>query len=77
MKQPITLRIDPILLAMAKQHAVMENRTLTNFIETLLKRQMESGRTWSGALAPPSRNKVDRRPSGRVSRKKGGTGNLE
>lgn len=37
MKQAIALRIDPDLLANARRCAAEENRTLTNFIETVLK----------------------------------------
>ena len=40
MKHPITLRIDPDLLAQAKRTAASENRTLTNFIETLMKQRL-------------------------------------
>jgi hypothetical protein len=41
MKHPITLRIDPDLLAQAKRMAASENRTLTNFIETLMKQRLD------------------------------------
>ncbi len=37
MKQPITIRLDPELLATARMKAKEENRTLTNFLETALK----------------------------------------
>jgi hypothetical protein len=37
MKQAITIRIDPDLLATARVRAREENRTLTNFLETALK----------------------------------------
>jgi hypothetical protein len=37
MKQPITIRLDPELLATARMCAKEENRTLTNFLETALK----------------------------------------
>jgi hypothetical protein len=37
MKQAITIRIDPQLLAKARKCAEQENRTLTNYIETALK----------------------------------------
>jgi hypothetical protein len=37
MKQPITIRLDPELLATARLCAKEENRTLTNFLETALK----------------------------------------
>ena len=41
MKHPITLRIEPDLLAQAKRMAASENRTLTNFIETLMKQRVD------------------------------------
>jgi hypothetical protein len=40
MKQAVTLRIDPDLLAAARQCASSENRTLTNFVETVLKQHI-------------------------------------
>jgi hypothetical protein len=47
MKQAITIRLDPQLLAKARKQAEQENRTLTNFIETVLKERIErqSGRS--------------------------------
>ena len=42
MKQAVTLRLDPTLLAEAKRIAGSENRTLTNFVETLLKTRIGS-----------------------------------
>lgn len=36
-KVPLGLRIEPTLKAAAEKVAVLENRTLTNLIETLLK----------------------------------------
>ena len=40
MKTAITVRVDTDLLAEAKRCARLENRTLTNFIETLLQRRI-------------------------------------
>ena len=40
MKTAITVRIDAALLIEARRCARMENRTLTNFIETLLQRRV-------------------------------------
>lgn len=46
MKHPITIRLDPDLLANARLRAKEENRTLTNFLETALKERFEaSGRS--------------------------------
>jgi hypothetical protein len=42
MKQAITVRIDPELLAAARARAKIENRTLTNFLETALKERVEA-----------------------------------
>jgi hypothetical protein len=42
MKQAITVRIDPQLLADARALAKQENRTLTNFLETALKERVGS-----------------------------------
>ena len=38
MKKPITVRIEERLLGEARQRARDENRSLTNYIETLLRR---------------------------------------
>jgi hypothetical protein len=37
MKKPVTFRIEQSLLEQARHSAQAENRTLTNFVETLLK----------------------------------------
>jgi len=42
MKQPITIRLDPELLANARICAKEENRTLTNFLETVLKERFKA-----------------------------------
>ena len=42
MKQPITIRLDPELLATARLRAKAENRTLTNFLETALKERFHA-----------------------------------
>lgn len=42
MKQAITIRLDPELLAAARVKAKEENRTLTNFLETALKERFNS-----------------------------------
>jgi hypothetical protein len=41
LKKLVTFRLDPELLAKAKGKADLENRTLTNFVETVLKRAIE------------------------------------
>ena len=40
MKTAITVRVDAALLSEARRCARLENRTLTNFIETLLQRRI-------------------------------------
>jgi hypothetical protein len=40
MRKPITMRFDPDLLAQAKRQAARENRTLTNFIETVVRQRV-------------------------------------
>jgi hypothetical protein len=62
MKQPITIRLDPELLATARMKAKEENRTLTNFLETALKERFDepgssraSGQS-SHASKPAKRN---------------------
>ena len=61
MKQAITVRIDPQLLANARECAKQENRTLTNFLETALKERVEA----SGLSRMPKR-RFDGRKGGRV-----------
>lgn len=40
MKTPLALRIDPTVLAAARECARQDNRTLTNFIETALRQRI-------------------------------------
>ena len=42
MRQAMTIRLDEDVLKVAKAHATMENRTLTNYIETLIKKDIET-----------------------------------
>jgi hypothetical protein len=44
MKKPVTFRFDQELLDRAKLFAKAENRTLTNFLETLMKDKMAARR---------------------------------
>jgi hypothetical protein len=59
MKQAITVRIDPELLAAARARAKIENRTLTNFLETALKERIE-------ASSPPPKRRSEGRKGGRT-----------
>jgi hypothetical protein len=63
MKQPITIRLDPELLAAARLRAKEENRTLTNFLETALKDRFDasgvsraSGQSFAGETIGRERN---------------------
>jgi predicted transcriptional regulator len=50
MKKLMTFRFDADLLAKARHLAQRDNRTLTNFIETILKQSLD-GKEWDdGAL---------------------------
>lgn len=40
MRKAVTLRLDTDLLAAVRRYATMENRTLTNFIETAIKQRI-------------------------------------
>ena len=58
MKKAITVRVDATLLIEARRCARLENRTLTNFIETLLQRRVvelasEALRDGTGTETPP------------------------
>jgi hypothetical protein len=61
MKQAITIRLDPELLASARQRAKEENRTLTNFLETALKERFAS------AVSRTSKKSFDNRKAHRGS----------
>ena len=41
MRRSVTMRMDPEVLQAAKRKAVRDNRTLTNYIETLVRRDLE------------------------------------
>lgn len=42
MRQSMTIRLDTEVLAVAKRVAAANNRTLTNYIETLIRKDIES-----------------------------------
>lgn len=76
MKQPIALRIEVDLLEAVRRCAAEENRTLTNFIETVLRSRVgllppRGGGTMTRASGPPRRD--DRLPA-RVEADRGGGG---
>lgn len=45
MKKLVTFRLDPDLLERARRVARSENRSLTNFVETVLMRSIETHRS--------------------------------
>jgi predicted HicB family RNase H-like nuclease len=51
LKKLVTFRLDPELLAKAKVTARQENRTLTNFVETVLKQALGGDRPQDGSHA--------------------------
>jgi hypothetical protein len=53
LKKLVTFRIDPDLLARARMTANRENRTLTNFFETVLKKAVE-GAPSADEQTPPT-----------------------
>jgi len=53
MKKAVTFRIDRDLLETARRLAAAENRSLTNFIETVLKARFEDG---AAARSPSERS---------------------
>jgi hypothetical protein len=53
MRQPLTVRLDPDVVMAAKAKASRSNRTLTNYIETLMKRDLSlSGTAFIDVAAP-------------------------
>jgi len=41
MKKPVTFRMDPALIERARRLADADNRSLTNYVETALRRAIE------------------------------------
>lgn len=41
MRQSVTMRLDPDVLKAARSRAADDNRTLTNYIETLMRRDLQ------------------------------------
>jgi hypothetical protein len=56
-KQVVTFRLDPGLLAKARHFAQRENRTLTNFVETLLKQAVDGPASGSAPTRPADSGK--------------------
>lgn len=45
-KVPLNVRVDPTLLEQIKKRAREENRTVSNLVDTALRRYIEKGRKW-------------------------------
>lgn len=52
MRESLTLRLDPAVIKAAKRRAQADNRTLTNYIETLMIRDLRGASTIE-VIAPP------------------------
>lgn len=55
MRQSMTIRLDPVVLKAARGRARRQNRTLTNYIETVLRRdlQLDEDEPSLEVVAPP------------------------
>jgi hypothetical protein len=51
LKTPVTVRLNPDLLAEVRQSAARDNRSLTNFIETALRDRISGGARGRAALS--------------------------
>jgi hypothetical protein len=54
LKRPLAIRVDPALLQAVRECASLENRTMTNFIETVLRRRVEELRRDGAASSLPA-----------------------
>jgi hypothetical protein len=54
LKKLVTFRFDADLLAKARQSAQRENRTLTNFVETVLKEAVDEAAAGGGRVSAPA-----------------------
>ena len=52
MRQSITMRLAPEVVKAARDRAVRDNRTLTNYIETLMRRDLQMSESTIAVLAP-------------------------
>jgi hypothetical protein len=52
MRETLTLRLNPDVVKAAKRKAQADNRTLTNYIETLMIRDLQGGSSLQ-VIAPP------------------------
>ncbi len=57
LKKLVTFRLDLELLVRAKRAAEAENRTLTNYVETTLKRSLETERSHETSPTAPTQDR--------------------
>ena len=62
MRKTITMRFDPDLLAKARLQAARENRTLTNFIETVVRQRVTDASAAPGPSDPTAEPSSTSRP---------------
>jgi hypothetical protein len=55
LKTPVTVRLNPELLAEVRESAARDNRSLTNFIETALRERIEVSSLRAQVRSPPAR----------------------
>jgi hypothetical protein len=63
-RKPITMRFDPELLTQARLQAARENRTLTNFIETVVRQRVIDTSPSLGSSSAPAIEPTPRPVSG-------------
>jgi hypothetical protein len=58
-KTPVTVRLNPELLAEVRESAARDNRSLTNFIETALRERIEISSNPARMRSQPARSIKD------------------
>jgi hypothetical protein len=59
LKTPVTVRLNPELLAEVRESAARDNRSLTNFIETALRERIEVSSNRARVRSPPTHSVKD------------------
>ena len=72
MRQSMTIRLDPTVLKAARNRARRQNRTLTNYIETVLRQDLDldSSDDHLEVVAPPGLREYEPIPIAGESRKR-------
>jgi hypothetical protein len=52
MRQSVTMRLDPAVLKAARKKAARDNRSLTNYVETLMRRDLQRAEATLEVIAP-------------------------